>query len=192
MKNLIFLVAILFSCCSLNAQNEHVVGKIFYGEFFGPGVTMSVNFDARFNAGERLGLGYRIGVGYGFEGIDDKFIEALKEFDIVEFHTEFLINVHKGVQSTFYTVPIGLNYVIGKPQRASCFEIGAGATFFSKKVTMYTLQYEKAGYAIGYLSFMYRFMPINGGFSFRAGITPIIGTAGDLFPMFAIGLGYSF
>ena len=192
MKKLLFLVTFLFSNYSLNAQNEHVVRKKIYGEFLGPGVTMSINFDARFKTDERLGLGYRIGVGYGFEGIDHKFVEELREFDVVESPTNFLINFHKGVKGTFYSFPLGLNYLIGKPQRSSCFEIGAGVTFFSERVTMYNWQYEKAGYAIGYLSFMYRFMPINGGFSFHVGITPIIGTAGDLFPMFALGMGYAF
>jgi hypothetical protein len=39
---------------------------------------------------------------------------------------------------------------------------------------------------------MYRRIPVNGGFSFRAGFTPIIGTSGDLVPMVALGFGYIF
>jgi hypothetical protein len=35
-------------------------------------------------------------------------------------------------------------------------------------------------------------MPVNGGFSFRIGLTPIIGTAGELRAMGAIGFGYAF
>jgi len=170
---------------SLAAQNETVAGKLFYGELFGPGVVMSVNFDSRFKSNERLGLGYRVGVGYGFEGFDERIVDLLfRDLNINDFH--------KGVTGTFYTVPTGLNYVFGKPDRASAFEVGAGVTFLTRKTSLYNWEMEKAGHILGFLNFMYRLTPVNGGVSFRAGFTPIIGTAGDLFPMGAIGIGYAF
>ena len=170
---------------SLAAQDETVAGKLFYGELFGPGVIMSVNFDSRFKSNERMGLGYRLGVGYGFEKFDDKFIDILfKDGSINDFH--------KGVTSTFYSIPVGLNYVFGKSKRASTFEVGAGVTFFTQKVSIYNWEMKKPGNVVGSINFMYRLMPVNGGLSLRIGFTPIIGTAGDLFPMFSIGIGYAF
>jgi len=184
--SLLAVVSLLITVSqSLSAQNETVAGKLFYGELFGAGVIMSVNFDGRFNSNERLGLGYRMGIGYGFEGFEDKILELLfKNGEINDFH--------KGVTGTFYTVPTGLNYVFGKPDRASTFEVGAGVTFLTRKVSLYNWEMETPRHVIGFLNFMYRFTPVNGGVSFRAGFTPIIGTAGDLFPMFAVGLGYAF
>ena len=177
---------------SLAAQEKPVAGKLFYGELLGPGVVMSINYDSRIKSNERLGLGYRIGVGYGFDDLDDKIVDFMKNFDLVDFHTSFFFNIHKGVTRTFYSFPVGLNYVFGKPQRASAFEVGAGVTFLTRKVSMYNWEMVKPGNVIGSFNFMYRLTPVNGGVSFRAGFTPIIGTAGDLFPMGAIGIGYAF
>ena len=170
---------------SLAAQEKSVARKLFYGELFGPGVVMSINYDSRINSNARLGLGYRIGVGYGFEKFDDKFVEILFKNGIVN-------DFHKGVMGTFYSFPVGLNYVIGKPKNASAFEVGAGVTFLTQKVSMYNWEMEKPGNVIGSLNFMYRLMPVNGGVSIRIGFTPIIGTAGDLFPMGAVSFGYAF
>jgi len=170
---------------ALTAQDEHVAGKLFYGELFGPGVVTSVNFDSRFKFQERVGLGYRIGVGYGFEEFDDRIIEILfKGVDIKDFH--------KGVTKTFYSIPVGLNYVFGKSNIASTFEVGAGITLLTSKVSLYYWEMEKPGHVIGFINFMYRLAPVQGGMSFRVGFTPVIGTAGDLFPMFSIGFGYAF
>ena len=170
---------------SLTAQGEIVAEKLFYGELCGPGVVMSVNLDGRFKSNERLGFGYRIGVGYGFEGFEDKLVELL-------FTERDIANFHKGVMRTFYSVPAGLNYVFGNPKKAFTFEVGTGVTLLTRKTSLYNWKVERAGNIIGFFNFMYRIMPVNGGMSFRVGFTPIIGTAGDLFPMGSIGWGYAF
>jgi hypothetical protein len=87
-----------------------------------------------------------------------------------------------------------LNYVFGKPNSAQTFEVGAGITLLTRKVALYYYGFDEkqSGNAIGAITFMYRIMPVNGGFSFRIGFTPIIGTAGDLFPMGTVGFGYAF
>ena len=172
----------------LTAQEEKVANKLFYVELGGPGVIMSVNFDSRFNSNERLGIGYRLGVGYGVEKFENVLVEFLKDVLIEEFGGNYFENVKK----TFYSIPIGLNYVVGNPKKTSIFEIGTGVTFLSNKVSLYNYEDDKPGSVIGHLSFMYRFVPVNSGFSFRVGFTPIIGTAGDLCPMGAIGFGYAF
>ena len=161
---------------SLLAQGESVFGKLFHTEVGGPGVIMSANFDARFKSSERLGFGYRLGAGFGF----GKFDNNSNDIHSVQ------------VTRTYYSFPVGFNYVLGKPNKASAFEVGAVVTFLTRKVSLYNLDVEKPGNVIGCFTLMYRIMPVDGGFSFRTGFTPIIGTAGDLCPMVAIGFGYAF
>jgi len=162
---------------SLLAQERYVVGKLFHTEVGGPGVIMSANFDARFNSKERLGLGYRLGAGFGIKRTGGYY--SLDSDDTF-------------VRRTYYSFPVGLNYVLGKPNKASAFEVGAVVSFLTRKVSLYTFDEYKEGNVIGSVTFMYRIMPVDGGFSFRVGFTPIIGTAGDLYPMVAVGFGYAF
>jgi len=190
MKRLLSLLAIVGLLTtvnqSLSAQNESVVDKQIYVEWGGPGVVLSANFDARFKLNSRLGLGYKLGVGYGTEKFDDSWVRFLKMVDILYFLKE------SEFERPFYTFPMGLNYAFGNPNKASSFEVGGGVTLLTRRVSLYYYEMKKPGYMIGFLSFMYRIMPVQGNFSFRAGFTPIIGTSGDLFPMGAIGIGYTF
>ena len=182
MKKLLSLVAIagiLFNQ-SLSAQEESIANKVFYTEIGGAGVIMSANFDSRFKSNERLGFGYRIGVGFGYGEFEDR----------IEYPD--MVVISKSYNKTYYSIPAGLNYVFGKPNDRNTFEVGAGVTFLTRKTTVYPFERGEAGNAIGHLSFMYRIMPLNGGFSFRIGFTPIIGTGGDLFPSGTVGFGYVF
>jgi hypothetical protein len=85
--------------------------------------------------------------------------------------------------------PIGLNYLIGKDQK-NYFELGAGATIVtaSKNVTgdqPYTGSF-------GHLTIGYRLQPKDGGFTFRAAITPIFGS-GTFWPYWGgLSFGYKF
>jgi hypothetical protein len=168
---------------SLTAQEENAVpGKLFYAELGGPGVIMSANWDGRFKSNTQLGFGYRIGVGFGVGEFQDKLIESP--------YGDYAYYEH--ITKTYYSIPVGLNYVFGKPDMAPSFEVGAGATFLTREVSIYNYDVEKPGYVIGHVAFMFRVTPVNGGMSFRIGFTPIIGTAGDLFPMGAVSLGYAF
>ncbi|MCL2040483.1 MAG: hypothetical protein FWG84_00395 [Bacteroidales bacterium] len=165
---------------SLPAQEQAVgAGKMFYAELGGPGVLMSINWDMRFKSNTRLGFGYRVGVGFSIGEFEEE--KATDPYGYYESRTR-----------SYYTIPIGLNYVLGKPNSSSAFEIGAGATFLTREKSLFTYREEKPGHFIGHLAFMYRITPVNGGFSFRVGFTPIIGTSGDLFPMGGISFGYVF
>ena len=166
---------------SLSAQEETVAGKQFFAEFGGPGIIMSANVDARFKSGTRLGLGYRLGAGFGIGNFDDT--------QVID---PYGSTYYKEVTRTIYSFPVGLNYIFGKPTSTSTFEVGGGVSLLSRETSLYNYEVKKPGYAIGFLTFMYRVTPINGGMSFRIGFTPIVGTAGDLFPMGAIGFGYAF
>ena len=189
-KALTIIGLIIIISQSSVAQDESVAGKLLYIELGGAGVVMSTNFDGRFKSNSRLGLGYRIGIGYGSERFDEKFADFMKNL-ILKNEVDIFSKEYKFTR-TFYTFPAGLNYTFGKPNRASCFEIGAGVTLFSRRLSLYNWELEKPGHVIGHLAFMYCLAPVNGGFSFRIGFTPIIGTAGDLFPMGAVGFGYAF
>ena len=163
---------------SLAAQENQVTGKVFYVELFGPGLLMSANFDSRFKSNERLGFGYRIGVGFSVVSIEDGLFEKWGYYD--------------DDTRSYYSIPAGLNYIFGKPNSANTFEVGGGISFLTHKTTLYCYDDNSTGRLIGYFSFTYRMTPVNGGFSFRIGFTPIIGTSGNLFPMGAIGFGYAF
>ena len=175
---LLFAIAILFITGNqpLSAQEEPVAGKHFFSEFGGPGIIMSANLDSRFRSNERLGFGYRLGAGFGVGRFDDKLVDGNYE----------------EVTRTVYSFPVGLNYIFGKSKSASSFEVGGGVSVLSRSMSIYNYGVEKKGNVLGYCTFMYRVTPVHGGMSFRIGFTPIIGTAGDLFPMGAIGFGYAF
>ena len=173
-------IAMIFSqflAAQENSQSE-VCRNLFYTELFGPGVFMSANFDSRFNSNERLGFGYRIGLGFGY----GKVFEGINNYGYDNY-----------VSRTYYSIPAGLNYVLGKPGSHQTLEVGAGFTILTRKQKLYTYNYDdKSGRMLGFFTFMYRIMPEEGGFSFRVGLTPIIGTAGDLLPSGAISFGYVF
>ena len=181
---LLFMTIVVLSLIfnqSLSAQEERIANKLFYSEFGGPGVIMSVNFDARFKSKERLGFGFRLGAGFGVGDIKTRWVDSQWNYTYIEYITR-----------TYYSIPAGLNYVFGKPDSDKTFEVGAGATFLTREVSLYNHDIEKPGHVIGFITFMYREVPVNGGFSYRIGFTPIIGTAGDLYPMGAVGFGYVF
>ena len=159
----------------LSAQEKKVANKVLYSEIGGPTsgfISVSANFDSRFKSNERLGLGYRLGAGFG-----------IGEF----YHRE----EHYRAAIAHGSFPVGLNYVIGKPYSNKTFEVGGGITLLTSEVTNYNRD-EKPDNMIGFLTFMYRTMPVHGGFSFRIGFTPIIGMSGDVYPWGTIGFGYAF
>jgi hypothetical protein len=164
---LLAISGLLLTCNQSLSAQDGVANKVFYAELAGPGGIMSVNFDTRFIPGRKSGIGGRGGVG-------------------------FFINKIDGSVKSIYTFPVGLNYVMG--ENAASFEVGAGATFITRKGDYYNWWYDdkKEGNVVGYVAIMFRLAPPEGGFSFRGGFTPIINPAGNLMPMFAFSLGYAF
>ena len=177
---LLMIVGLTFTLnLTLSAQVEKTANKVFYAELGGPGLIMSANFDSRIKPDERLGFGFRLGAGFGYG-----------DFEAGQPNQ---YGYYERVTRTYYSIPAGLNYVFGKPYSAHTFEVGAGVSILTRKVALFNYSYDdKPGNAIGFFTFMYRLMPENGGFSFRIGLTPIIGTSGDLFPMGSIGFGHVF
>ena len=198
MKNTLLLLAfsVLFITLnqSLTAQSKTAAGKLIYCELGGPGVVMSANFDSRFLPNTRYGFGYRLGIGIipPFDNNDSGSGNSYEGFNIFKIYGEAFDSLFETFNKGTYTFPLVINYVFGRPNKASVFEIGAGITYLSRKESLFNWNVKKPGNMIGHLSFMYRITPLNKGFSFRGGFTPMIGTAGDLFPMGGVSFGYAF
>ena len=174
------MVSVLLAVYQPIKSQEDIKGKMFYSELGGSGVIFSLNFDSRFKAGERLGWGFRAGFGSSVENFD---------WNVV-FNTVGDDNEPK--MRSYYTIPVGINYILGKKNSAKSFEIGAGTTFLTRKANLFYYNVKTPGHFIGHLNFMFRRVPLNGGLAFRVGFTPIIGTSGDIYPMGAVGFGYAF
>lgn len=155
-------------------EKTDVVPKSIFVETGGAGLNfLSFNFETRF-ARQLNGLGLRVGV--SFMG---------------------------GDSSGVATLPAQLNYLLGN--RGRYFEMGAGATLFHGYSDLFSSKrYDgdnrKETYTklIGTLTFGYRYQPVKGGFTFRAGFAPIFTTKEDgegfiFIPYIPyLSLGYSF
>lgn len=180
MKKLTLSLALLFAvitCCAQAPVEEKTV-KQFYTEMGGPGIIFSADFDTRFIKSKQTGLGMRIGLGFTFKD-NEEYIDD-------NGYTQYRFR-------TIGTIPVGINYLFGKETSPHTFEAGAGITILTSSVEMLNYEgHQKAGNIMGFFSFMYRRQPINSGFTWRIGFTPLINTAGDLVPFGAAGIGYSF
>jgi len=177
---LIFLAVCLFA----NAQADKNAGKTvkqFFTEAGGPGVLFSANFDSRIKRAARLGWGFRAGLGFTLVDQEDKIAQPEGGMYYYSYKTRSIA-----------TLPLGINYLFGKPGSANMFEVGAGVTVLSRKASILNYNDYTEGNFLGHFDFMYRRQPVDGGFSWRIGFTPVINTDGDIFPFGAIGLGYTF
>jgi hypothetical protein len=180
------LIAFLALCSStmLLAQTNEKAGKpstghtSFYAEMGGPGILFSANIDKRFK-NSNLGWGGRIGLGFVSGYI-------LPDTGIYYYNNN---------QSSVVTVPVQINHVFGKPNSPHTFEVGAGLTVTGKKIDIFNnYNYNdpnKGTSFYGTASFMYRRQPIDGGFMWRIGFTPII-SKGFIQPSGGVSVGYSF
>ncbi len=138
--------------------------KVVYAEIGGPGLA-SANFDMRFSHQED-GLGGRVGVG-GFSLSDGG-----------------------GGHASIFTVPVGVNYLLGKDGK-NYFEVGAGFTYIGG-TSKSDFSSDNFSSSFGNLTLGYRLAPANGGFMFKAQITPVFGK-GFFIPYYAgLGFGYKF
>ncbi|WP_207493501.1 hypothetical protein [Aridibaculum aurantiacum] len=184
MKNTFYsIIVLLVIQTTASAQQTtplETSNKQFYTEVGGPGVLFSANLDGRFAAGERTGWGYRAGL--GFTLVDDETITTSPSgFQNYNYRTRSVA-----------TLPLGINYLFGKPGSPNMFEVGAGITVLSRRSSILNYNDYNEGFLLGHFSFMYRKQPVDGGFSWRVGMTPIINPDGDIFPFAAVGLGFTF
>lgn len=190
MRKHFFSVILLSACFNFASaqknypESEKVsTGKAsFIAEAGGPGIAFSANYDTRFKT-SRLGWGGRIGVGF-VSAYDDDYDPVTGIY-------------YGGDQQSAITFPVQVNYIFGKSNSAHTLEVGAGLTYVSKKLNImnfsdyYSSSTDRRSNLFGTFSFMYRRQPLNGGFSWRAGFTPIFAKS-FIQPFGAVSVGYNF
>jgi hypothetical protein len=162
-----FISFLFFAATNAQHRNEEPVAgaaKSIYFELGGAGLA-TFNYDMRLQKKEG-GLGFKVGVG------------GLKV---------------SGTGILF--VPVGLNYLLGKDER-NYFEVGGGITIVSI-TDRYTgingsTTSDRFSTTFGHAYFGYRLQPKDGGFLFRAGITPIFTSEGFIPYWAGISFGYKF
>jgi hypothetical protein len=97
-----------------------------------------------------------------------------------------------GANSVF-TVPVQINYLVGKPGGDHFLEIGGGTTFLdswgSNKGT--TFIFDRVVGFIGTATIGYRYQPVRGSLNFRIGFVPIFSDEG-ITPAGGLSIGYTF
>lgn len=174
MHRFIFSSIALLSCLLSNAQQvkqNNVPGRThFIAELGGPGILFSANIDTRFTKSS-MGWGGRIGLG---------FVTA----------DEYDGNFYYELRSVV-TIPAQINYVFGKSDSPNTLEVGAGITYVGRKLEIFNFYDDKTSNFFGTASFMYRRQPLKGGFTWRAGFTPLI-AKGYIQPSGGVSVGYCF
>ncbi|MFD2202977.1 hypothetical protein [Shivajiella indica] len=135
-----------------------------FGELGGSSFLVSINYDKRLSKSSE-GFGVRVGAGY----------MAWQDTEIFNF-------------------PILVNYLAGN--NGKYFEMGIGPTFGYAQERQEPmdpdLSFEPYMTVFGSINIGYRYQPLNGGFNFRAGISPIL-DFGDVIPFWPyLSFGYSF
>jgi hypothetical protein len=164
-KSILGFFMIVMSAGAVHAQKA---AKSIFVELGGPGLA-SLNYDMRLQNKED-GLGFRVGIG-GF---------SVKE----QFGTD-------AQRTGLLTVPVALNYLLGKDKR-NYFEMGVGFTYVSLTTKGQAFEKDQFSTSFGHLHFGYRLQPQNGGFTFRAGITPVFNSNGFVPYYASLSFGYKF
>ncbi len=175
-NSLILLLAMLFLSVASFSQNDTIrlikteaekrkvivtdrAPQTVYFGLGGSGLLFSGNYDRRF--GKHLdGPGFTAGLGFFFGG---------------------------GV--SILTVPVSLNYLIGKQNHF--FEIAAGGTFVTGSIDFGDLGSGNGSGFVWHINAGYRYQPAAGGFFFRAGFSPLFG-GGESFMYYYLGGGVAF
>lgn len=136
--------------------------QAIYAEVGGPGLAISLNYDARFS-GDRKGLGYRVGAGY----FSDTY------------------------GNTVFSVPLQVNYLLTKDEN-NFIELGAGTTFLNTTGNNKgkTFIFDKVTGFAGTATIGYRYQPADHKLNFRIGFVPIFYDEGIIWAG-GISIGYN-
>lgn len=171
---LALLSAVLFAAAQKSKSNTAVPGRTsFYAELGGPGILFSANIDTRFTS-SRLGWGGRLGVGF-VSADESKLVNGNYEYN----------------PRSVITVPVQVNYIFGKDDSPHTFEVGAGISYVGRELEIFNFYEDKTSKWFGSASFMYRRQPLKGGFTWRAGFTPLF-AKGYIQPTGGVSVGYCF
>jgi hypothetical protein len=166
MRGILLTILAVFSSSVLKAQKS----KSVFLEVGGNGGTFSVNFDSRLNTTEK-GWGYRAGIGFippSYEFFDSR--------------------------PTIWTIPLGLNYLIGGGRHY--LETGLGVTpyFFNGTTTTDIwgiYRHDKGAGVLFIPSAGYRYAPPGKAFQGRLFVSPVIAAGGTSF-YWGFSGGYKF
>ncbi|MDO9550859.1 MULTISPECIES: hypothetical protein [Rhodonellum] len=182
MKKIAFALLIFVLSFPSMAQEKMPTQSVFV-ELGGAGLIYSFNYEFRFNKENLESWGLRVGAGgYGrtFNYGDGKDTDAL------------------------LTLPVQVTRLFGKGKHF--FEVGGGTTFIYSRDTYtygnqspqvsrdfdFILNSGNTPAFMGTLNLGYRRIPVDGGFTFRANLTPIFNQNG-FWPIWAgVGFGYAF
>jgi hypothetical protein len=180
----VLVVTVLFFPLEVLAQYSLPTRSVFV-ELGGPGLVYSFNYDFRFDKDRMDSWGMRVGAG-GY-AITDTWEGGGKD------------------SNALLTVPVQVTKLFGRS--VHFFEVGGGATFIYYRNQYYdwssnSTQVRKdfdfilnsgdTPALMGTLNFGYRKIPVNGGFTFRANLTPVFNQNG-FWPIWGgVGFGYAF
>lgn len=167
MKKITFVMAFTMLTIALFSQD---IAPLKYQksvnlDLLGGGFFLNFSFDMRLRKGVSDGLGFKVGVG-GFKalGYGDLFVA---------------------------TLPIEVNYLIGKGNRS--LELGIGLLNSYGTNSKESSSFLKDGFNTGtfYPKIGYRYQPSKNGFTYNIAYTPLINSNGFKH-YFGFGVGYSF
>ena len=164
-KTLLAVFLLLFAASSSIAQKS----KSVFFELGGNGGFLSINYDSRFNNSEK-GFGYRAGFG---------FIPPTNSFGASD--------------PAIWTVPVGLNHLLGKSRHY--LETGIGATMYFYNGTgsdfLGNTELKKGTEFLLIPSAGYRYSPYGKAFQGRLFISPVINSEGISF-YWGLSIGFKF
>jgi len=164
MRFFVFSILAAFFTLSTSFGQETFKRNTVFGELGGSSFLVSINFDKRFSKNPE-GVGIRVGAGY----------MAWQDTEI-------------------YNFPVLVNYLTGK--NGKYLELGIGPTIGYARERQEPmdpdLSFEPYLTVFGSINIGYRYQPLNGGFNFRAGISPIL-NFDNVIPFWPyLSFGYSF
>jgi hypothetical protein len=182
LKKYAIFIIIALACNMACAQNAITTKKdslynnraqSVYAELLGPAILYSFNYDTRFSK-KQDGLGMRIGISYAYE-------------------SSYNDNTNTSDNSTVFSIPFQLNYLLGKEDRF--FEVGLGFTYFNyvgNGPVFLDDSKSNINKVLGTMTFGYRYQPKKGGFTFRYSLNPVFDTKSFIPWWVGVSIGYSF
>ena len=152
-------------------ETERTANNALYIEGLGPALLYSINYDRAFSE-----FAVRVGLEY---------------FSIGATNAD-----GSSASAAFLAVPVTVSY-LGIGSLKHMFEVGAGGALLYFGGSVNTLGNKTSGSAvagIGTVILGYRYQPPDGGFFLRAGLSPLLSTAGgvNFLPWPYLGLGATF
>jgi hypothetical protein len=147
-------------------EKKSSYAKAVFIELLGAGGIGSINVDTRLMKNQQYGFGLRVGFGVG----------------------EYFSSDLSANSGRYHSLPLGINYLIGK--RRNSLELGA---IINPQFTFRKVLDGPQVAPLGFINFGYRFQPLKEGLLFRAGWQPFYGTRGGFSPTFVgASIGYGF